>query len=176
MEHDPPCQLTALDMSVLEGMMDRLEAQAQTDTAVARLLRRKLAAVRVRLSDDIDPRVATINSRVAFRVGRGNVETRVLTHGGENALRGSALPISSLHGLALLGLAEGDTIALELADGSTEVLALVRVAHQPEAARVKRKPARFGVISGTRDRHTRASGILKKPDDDNDDDPGPRAA
>lgn len=173
MSHDPPCQLTALDMSVLEGMMDRLEAQARTDTAIARLLRRKLAAVRVRLCDDIDPRVATINSRVEFRVDRGNVETRVLTHGGENALPGSALPISSLHGLALLGLTEGDTITLELADGRTEVLGVVHVAHQPEAARLKRKPVRFGVISGTRDQHRRAGSIPTEPDDD---DPGPRAA
>lgn len=171
MERDPPCQLTALDMSVLEGMMNRIEAQAQADTAVARLLRRKLAAARVRFHDDIDPRVATINSRIEFRVGRGNVETRVLTHGGENALPDSALPISTLHGLALLGLAEGDTIAVESADGRTEVLGVVRVAHQPEAARLKRKPVRFGVITGTRDQ--RGGADEKGPDDE---DPGPRAA
>lgn len=173
MESDPPCRLTALDMSVLEGMMDRLEAQAQTDTTIARLLRRKLAAARVEFRDDIDPRVATINSHIEFRVGRGNVEPCVLTHGGENALPGSALPISTLHGLALLGLAEGDTIAIELADGRTEILGVVRVAHQPEAARLKRKPARFGVISGTRDQHRPAGAIPREPDED---DPGPHAA
>lgn len=173
MDRDPPCQLTALDMSVLEGMMDRLEAQARTDTAVARLLCRKLAAARVRFHDDIDPHVATINSRIEFRVGSGGVETRVLTHGGENALAGSALPISSLHGLALLGLAEGNTITIELANGKTEVLGVVRVAHQPEAARLKKKPVRLGVISGARGHPRRADDVPKKPDDD---DPGPHAA
>lgn len=173
MEHDPPCQLTALDMSVLEGMMDRIEAQGQTDTAVARLLRRKLAAARVRFHDEIDPRVATINSRIEFRVGHGNVETCVLTHGGERALPGSALPISTLRGLALLGLTEGDTIAVESADGGTEVLGVVRVAHQPEAARLERKRPLFQVISGRRDQRPRAHAFPKGPDDD---DPGPSAA
>lgn len=173
MERDPPCQLTALDMSVLEGMMDRLVSQARADSAFSRLLRRKLAAARVRFHDDIDPHIATINSRIEYRVDSGDVETGVLTHGGENALAGSALPVSSFHGLALLGLAEGDEITIELADGRTEVLGVVRVAHQPEAARLKRKPVRFGVISGARERHRRADDVPKKPDDD---DPGPRAA
>ncbi len=169
MESDPPCQLTALDMGVLEGMMDRLESQAAADSDIARLLRRKLTAARVRLCDDIDPCVATINSRIEFRVDRGIVETCVLTHGGERALPDSALPIASLRGLALLGLAEGDTIAIQRADGRTEVLGVVRVAHQPEAARLKRRPARFGIIDGGRRSRTGNLG----PEDD---DPGPRAA
>ncbi len=169
MASDPLCQLTALDMGVLEGMMDRLEAQAAADSDIARLLRRKLAAARVRLCDDIDPFVATINSRVEFHVDHGPIETGVLTHGGERALPGSALPISSLRGMALLGLAEGDTIAIELADGRTEVLGVVRVAHQPEAARLKRRP-RFGIIDGGRNHRNYT------PIGSEDDDPGPHAA
>lgn len=171
MENDPPCQLTALDMSVLEGMMDRLETRAAADSDITHLLRRKLAAARVRLCDDIDANIATINSRIEFRVNHGKVETGVLTHGGEHALPGSALPISSLRGLALLGLAEGDTIVIALGDGRTEILGVVRVAHQPEAARLERRPPRFGVIDGGGGRHR--GGISNGPKDD---DPGPHAA
>lgn len=142
MPYGAPCQLTAKDVSVLEGMLDRLEAREQRNTALARLLHRKLAAARIRFRDDIDPRVATINSRIQFRIGSGPIEACVLTHGGENALPGTALPISSLHGLALLGLMEGDAIAVEAADGRIDILHVVCVVHQPEAARLRSNRAR----------------------------------
>lgn len=171
MEHDPPCQLTTLDMSVLEGMMDRPEARASP--AIARLLRHKLASARVCIRDDIDPRVATINSRVQYAVGNGPVETCVLTHGGENALPGTALPISGIHGMALLGLMEGDTIAVEMGDGTTDVLRVVRIEHQPEAARRRSQRPRLTLISGTRAQRKRTG---NQPGGPEDDDPGPRAA
>lgn len=173
MPNNPPCQLTAKDLSVLEGMMDRLKAQSQADSAMARLLSRKLAAARICLRDDIDPRIATINSRIQFRIGGGSIETCVLTHGGENALPGTALPISSLYGLALLGLMEGDTIAVEGADAKSDVLHLVRVLHQPEAARLRNHRTGLRLIHGAQTRHSRAGEISAGPDDD---DPGPYAA
>ena len=174
MRYDTPCQLTAKDFSVLEGMMDRLEDQALQSAAVKRLLRRKLTAARVRFGDDIDPRVATINSRIEYQIGDGRIETRVLTHGGENALPGTALPISSLHGLALLGLTDGDTIAVETGDGETDVLRVVRIVHQPEAARVRRRgPSLRVVTTGARitRRHAKESAAASE-----DDDRGPSAA
>jgi len=169
----PLCQLTALDMSVLEGMMDRLAAQAQTETDMARLLRRKLAAARMRFRDDIDPRIATINSRIQFRVGSGNLETCVLTHGGENALPGTALPVSTLFGLALLGLMEGESIAVDGADGKRDVLHVVRVIHQPEAASRSNTRAGLKLVHCGEPHGSRASEFADGPEDD---DPGPRAA
>jgi regulator of nucleoside diphosphate kinase len=168
MSDDTPCHLTAKDVSVLEAMMDRPEAMASP--AIARLLRRKLASARVCIRDDIDPRVATINSRIQYAVGSGPAETCVLTHGGERALPGTALPISGLHGLALLGLMEGDAIAVDMGNGGTNVLRLVRIEHQPEAARRRFGRPRLAVIAGV--------GIQSRRSDDNpeDDDPGPRAA
>jgi regulator of nucleoside diphosphate kinase len=173
MRDDTRSQLTAKDISVLEGMMDRLEAQAQAQAAIKRLLRRKLATARICFSDDIDPRVATINSRVEFRIGSGSAETRVLTHGGESALRGAALPISSLHGLALLGLMEGDAITVETADGRTDVLSIIRVVHQPEAARLRNERVGLRLIDGAQARGRRTEDVREGPEDD---DPGPSAA
>jgi regulator of nucleoside diphosphate kinase len=171
MRDDTPCHLTAKDVSVLEGMTDRIEAQARP--AMMRLLQRKLASARVFIRDDIDPRVATINSRIQYLVGDGPVETCVLTHGGENALPGTALPVSDLHGLALLGLMEGDAIAVEIEGGRTDVLHVVRIEHQPEAARQESRHPGFAVTAGASTAR-RESGLL--PAEPDDDDPGPRAA
>jgi regulator of nucleoside diphosphate kinase len=168
MNDDTPCHLTAKDVSVLEAMMDRPEVMESP--AITRLLHRKLASARVCIRDDIDPRVATINSRIQYAVGASPAEMCVLTHGGENALPGMALPISGLHGLALLGLTEGDAIAVDMGSGKTDVLRLVRIEHQPEAARRKFGRPRLAVVAGAR--------IQSRRPDDNpeDDDPGPRAA
>ncbi len=178
MNSDTPCQLTAKDFSVLEGMMDRLEAQALADAAIARLLRRKLATARICFRDDVDPRVATINSRIQLRVGEGSAETRVLTHGGESALPGTALPISSLRGLAVLGLMEGDTISVEGTDGKSEVLHVVRVVHQPEAARLTNPRGGLRLVSGTLTESGRADEISARATSEGPegDDPGPSAA
>lgn len=175
MRDDTPCHLTAKDVSVLEGMMRRIEAQARP--AMMRLLQRKLASARICIRDDIDPRVATINSRIRYRVAEGPVETCVLTHGGESALPGTALPVSDLHGLALLGLMEGDAIAVEMEGGQVDVLRIVRIEHQPEAARQQSARPRFAVLTGTvtgARTARRASGSV--PGGSDDDDPGPRAA
>ena len=173
MGDDTPCQLTAKDVSVLEGMMDRLVDQQRAHSAIARLLRRKLASARIRFRDEIDPRVATINSRVRFAIGSSPAETRVLTHGGENALPGTALPISSVHGLALLGLMEGDTIAVEMSEGRTDVLRIVRIEHQPEAARLRNQCSGFKIVGRPHAQHRLVDAIPEGPEDD---DPGPRAA
>lgn len=171
MRDDTPCRLTAKDVSVLEGMVDRIKAQSRP--AMMRLLQRKLASARVFIRDDIDPRVATINSRIQYLVGDGPVETCVLTHGGENALPGTALPVSDLHGLALLGLMEGDAIAVEIEGGRIDVLHVVRIEHQPEAARQESRHPGFTVTADASIAR-RGSGLL--PGEPDDDDPGPHAA
>ncbi len=168
MHADTPCHLTAKDVSVLEAMLDRPEVMASP--ALAHLLDRKLAAAHVCMRDDIDPRVATINSRIQYAVGSSPAETCVLTHGGESALPGTALPIASLHGLALLGLMEGDMIAVDMGNGRTDVLHLVRIERQPEAARRRNERPRLAVVMGTPQQARWAA------DNPEDDDPGPRAA
>jgi regulator of nucleoside diphosphate kinase len=100
-----------------------------------RLLRRKLATATIVLPEDIAFQVATINSRVEYRIDNGRTECCVLVHGEDNASRGLTLPISTLRGLALLGLATGDSIPIERPDGRIETVFLEHVAYQPEGAR-----------------------------------------
>jgi regulator of nucleoside diphosphate kinase len=171
MSRNTPCQLTTKDVSLLECVLDRLDDRPEADAALARLLRHKLATARICFRDDIDPRVVTLNSRVEYRVGNGGTETRVLTLGGEVGLTDIALPISDLRGLALLGLMEGHSIAIETSAGKQDVIHVLRIIHQPEAARLSRQKTEFTVITNL------AAGMARsRRHEPEDDDPGPRAA
>lgn len=143
----PACQLTTKDLAILEGLLEMLAADPVGNGAMVQLLRHKLTVATISFREDIDPRVATINSRVEFQTDDGPVDTRTLTYGGENALPGATLRVSTLRGLALLGLMEGQTIAIERPDGGVETLRLVRIAHQPEAARRARTDAHLAAAA-----------------------------
>ena len=128
----PRCCVTAKDFTILENMIKRTPPYNEE---LLRLLRRKLATATVLLPEDIAPRIATLNSRVEYRIGGGRTECCVLVHGEDNASRGLTLPISTLRGLALLGLATGDSVSIERPDGRIETVFLENVAYQPESAR-----------------------------------------
>lgn len=177
------CQLTPKDHAILETMLER---HAATGDAIAPMLRRKLAAARVVFSDEIDPDVVTLNSRVAFSVDGGMADTRIVVQGMLRGFVGLTIPISVPRGLALLGLSAGEEAVVDCADGATERLLVEEVLFQPEAARHGRRqrpmvpivpPRRFPVLvysngaceplgDGPKIRHTSANG----------DDPGPSAA
>jgi regulator of nucleoside diphosphate kinase len=127
-----PCQLTAKDHSILEMLLARSVGHDET---YLQLLRRKLSAARIVFEDAIGPQVATINSRVDFTVDGSFADNRILIHGKDNIFPGLTLPITTLRGLALLGMTAGETITIERADGRTEALRLEWVSHQPEASR-----------------------------------------
>lgn len=127
-----PCQLTAKDHSILETLLAR---SVSHDATYLQLLHRKLSAARIVSEDAIGPQVATINSRVEFTVDGGFADNRILILGKDNIFPGLTLPITTLRGLALLGMAAGETVTIERADGRTEELRLGWVSHQPEASR-----------------------------------------
>jgi len=128
----PRCCVTTKDFTILENMIKRTPPY---DEGLLRLLRRKLATATIVLPEDIAPRVATLNSRIEYRIDGGRTERCVLVHGEDNASRGLTLPISTLRGLALLGLAAGDSVSIERPDGRIETVLLENVAYQPEDAR-----------------------------------------
>lgn len=128
------CILTTKDFTILEIMLDRL---AERDGLMGRLLRNKLASAIVMLRDDIPPDVATLNSRLRFRVD-DTIDTRVLSHAPMGSPVGMFLPITAPRGLALLGLRENGRIAVETAEGRPEELILEKVLFQPEAERAER--------------------------------------
>jgi regulator of nucleoside diphosphate kinase len=133
--------------------------------------------------DDIPPDVATLSSRVIFTVDGREPDTRVLSHDRMTSPVGLFLPITTPRGLALLGLAAGQTFRLAKPDGGEERIVLEAVAYQPEAAKrekdalarlttpaARRSALRVipGAFSGRPTVQTARSGDI--------DDPGPSAA
>jgi len=185
MSSTPCCHLTAKDFSILEVI---LQSGVNTDEAFLRLLRRKLSTATVVFQDDIDADIATVNSLVDYTVGRRTSDSRILTYGGEDAFTGMTLPITTLHGLALLGLTAGDGIVIESTDGTREEIRLNRVSFQPEADRRERSLQRAAagagadpgapstVVTFAGAHKSRQKTSTEEPVDPDDDDPGPRAA
>lgn len=171
--------LTTKDFTILEAMCDN--PLGRHDLLVP-LLRRKIGKAIVVFRDDLPDGIASINSRVSFRVNGGEIDTRVISTGQVTAPVGMFLPITTLRGLALLGLVEGQNILVPNADGVDERILLEKVEYQPEASRRERqmlgqspvtqgKPLLRVVTGGISQAHRL---VLVAPD--GYDDPGPAAA
>ncbi|GGB05900.1 hypothetical protein GCM10011491_37480 [Brucella endophytica] len=178
----PRCQLTTKDFSILEVLLER---DAHHDEAFLRLLRQKLSVATILFQDDIWPDVATINSRVGFTVDGNRTDNRILAYGDDGAVPGLTLPVTTIRGLALLGLTAGETIVIERSDGGSEEVRLDKVCHQPQANRKDRlnqqtpTNATLGQQSSVLAFEARRKPTPVNPEpriDPDDDDPGPRAA
>ena len=132
MTHDQICRLTTKDYTILEVMLERCLGR---DDPMAALLREKLSKAVVTFREDIPSDVVTLSSRVRFRVNEAPAETRIVSHDEMRGLVGSVVSITNPRGLALLGLAEGQSMTIGRADGTTETLAVEAVVYQPEAAK-----------------------------------------
>ena len=181
------CQLTIKDYTILEAMLERHPACGDTFSI---FLQRKISSAVVVFREDIPATVVTLSSRVAYRVNDGPAETRIVAHDEMRGLVGMLLPITNPRGLALLGLAEGQSITIPAADGSLETLTVHEVVYQPEAARRERLKLAGGAAPGPwrlggpvlRVVH-RSDGLQDKAEnkvmaafDTGFDDPGPSAA
>lgn len=178
--------LTAKDFTILETLLDR---SANRDDFFLRLLREKLSTVMVAFHEDLDPQVATINSRIDFTANGQRSKNQILTYGGEDAYPDRCLSITSLRGLALLGLMRGETIVVESSGDKVETITLDAVLYQPEAEDRKNRLRRetlpkaetttgveVPVISFALHRKNIPERLIKEPINPDDDDPGPRAA
>ena len=124
--------LTEKDFAILEAMLARRQALGDP---LAPLIEHKLGEAVVVRGEAIDADIATLNSRVAFRVDALPVEERILVrHEGRGAV-GRGLPIDTRRGLAILGMAVGRTTLVRRRDGGQETLSLEKILYQPEAAR-----------------------------------------
>lgn len=138
-------QLTTKDYSTIEVMLERYEGRDETMTAI---LRQKIAKAVVMFPGDIPSDVVTLGSRVTFRVNDDPAQTRNVADDGA-AEADAVLSIGTPRGVALLGLAEGERVTIFNEDGSIETLAVLEVAHQPEAAaRSGERPARADTRGG----------------------------
>ena len=124
--------LTTKDFAVLEVMLMRRRAFADP---IVPMLEGKLAESSVVSVGAVEPEVATLSSRVVFRVDDGPAETRTLLQGEASAPVGSGLPVGTWRGLCLLGMTAGQSALVERPDGRSERILLEDVAYQPEAAR-----------------------------------------
>jgi regulator of nucleoside diphosphate kinase len=131
------CRLTSKDFSILEVMLERRIA---SEDRILPLLKCKLANASVVVVDSIEADVATLNSRVVFRINGAPAETRTLVQNDVRGTVGTDLPVTTLRGLALLGLKEGQSAMVELATGETQLIRLEKVLYQPEAARRRFAP------------------------------------
>jgi regulator of nucleoside diphosphate kinase len=171
---NPSCRLTTKDYAILETMLERCR---EPGSAYAKLLRRKLSGAGIWLSADIPPDVVTINSRVLFRANDGPAQTRIVAQSAVRGVVGMLLPVTTLRGLALLGLAGGESIEIDPPDAPATVLTVVEVIYQPEAAhreaqRLNASPVRPSL----RLVYSAATPVDAMAEDRNDDDPGPSAA
>jgi regulator of nucleoside diphosphate kinase len=173
-----PCRLTTKDRAILETMLERCR---EPHGEYAALLRRKLAGARLWLGGDIPAGVVTMNSRVIFRVDGGPLQTRIVAQSPVVGMVGLLLPVTSLRGLALLGLAEGESIRLGTGEASV-CLTVEAVAYQPEAAqreaeRQREHRPRLRLVHDAGHGPApafRPAFAMRGPD--GDDDPGPSAA
>ena len=130
------CILTTKDFTILEVMRDRCLGR---DDPLTPILRRKLEAATVTFREDVPANVATLSSRVTFSVNGRDPDTRVLSHDRMTSPVGMFLPVTTLRGLALLGLTEGQEFVFTDGDGDVVRVRLETVHYQPEAARRERE-------------------------------------
>ncbi len=119
--------------STFRFLEPKLDDTTHHDDAYLRLLRNKLSNTVILSPMEFPPEVATINSRINFSVDNKLLETRVLVRNTAIEVFGLHLPITTLRGLALLGLTTGDAIEVTRSDGTLEVIYLAKVCYQPEA-------------------------------------------
>lgn len=168
MSNIPSCYLTMKDFAVLESLVE----SDISDFAFLRLLRRKLTSATIVFEDDLDDAVAAIGRRVEFQIDGAVIDSCILSNDEGAAQSRLKLPITTMRGLALLGLCAGTSITIERADGGGERLHLSKVYRGP-ARRAAAHEVRTSVVAldGSTQR-SRAVPI----DPDDDDDPGPQAA
>ncbi|MEO3997743.1 nucleoside-diphosphate kinase [Mesorhizobium sp. CAU 1732] len=174
MSHTASCRLTIQDHSILDTW---LHTSVDPDDPLADLLRKKLAAASIWSNEDIAPTIVTLDSRISYRIDGGPADIRIISLKEAYGPVGFVLPATSLRGLALIGLDEGESFDLML-NGKIRSLSVVEVHYQPEAAN---REARH--LSAVRPRPARphlrlvhsADITFRSPANDHDD-PGPSAA
>jgi regulator of nucleoside diphosphate kinase len=173
------CILTTKDFTILEVMQDRCRG----DDPLSMILKRKIDTALVVFRDDVPGDVATLSSRVTFSMDGRDPDTRVLSPERMTSPVGMFLPITTLRGLSLLGLSEGQDFVLTDPEGLEERIILEKVQYQPEAARREKETAAGRTVPARRKPllklirgafHDRPR--LEPAGFDGFDDPGPSAA
>lgn len=132
MSHNRPITLTTADRLIVEGMLNCEDGHTGPR---AFALRRKLEGATIVSPEEIPVDVATLSSRVKFRVDDGDAEERTLVASHAEELLGLTLLAWTSRGLALLGMSAGQQARILRLDGTPETITLEAVLYQPEAQR-----------------------------------------
>lgn len=170
---EPHCQLTTSDHTTLQSMLERYRGPRGP---YLQLLEQKVRDSSICFRADVPPDVVTIDTRLAYLVDGVRKGPHQLVHGDDaESLPPFALSIRTVRGLALLGLAEGDSIVVELGADIRETLTVEEILSRPQAGTEMHDASKAdppNVVS-FRPRHRAGFNTGTNPDDD---DPGPRAA
>jgi regulator of nucleoside diphosphate kinase len=174
------CILTTKDFTIIEVMHDRCLGSGDP---LAPILKRKIETALVVFREDVPVNVATLSSRLTFRIDGKAPDTRILSHDRMNSSVGLFLPITNPRGLALLGLTEGQSFLVTDHEGREERVVLEKVKYQPEAARRERQalasipaPEQRGPVLKVIRGKFHEKPHLAPVGSDGFDDPGPSAA
>jgi regulator of nucleoside diphosphate kinase len=100
------------------------------------LLARELKRTIVMDDNRIPSNVATMRSRVEFRIeGTGLMQIATLVYPGEGHMFEDAISVLTPLGSAILGLSEGQSISYASPNGTPVEVTILRILHQPEADR-----------------------------------------
>ncbi len=108
-------QLTVRDFARLERLA---RPEMRPDAPPARDLLALLDEARIVRTGCLPPGVAALGSRVIFAAGEAEPQARVLMLPGPRARAAWALPVSSPHGLALLGRRAGAEVTVRREEGT----------------------------------------------------------
>lgn len=164
-------KITPRDLGILETMADRGIGGSEMLTGA---IRRKLQLAQIVFADDLPANVVTLGTRVAFRIDEQPAQEGTLVTVEQYVPGQDHVSIASLRGVAMLGLAEGNCLEVELEEG-TETLAIIQVLSQPEAERKNRGGGQGLRLVSSREGSAETA-PLRRPIYPSDDDPGPSAA
>ena len=131
----PPIVVTRSDYQRLSDLAD---AAMQNASAAGEELAAELDRARIVEADEIAPDVVTMHARFTFRDdSHGTTRTISLVYPGEENVDEGRISILTPMGAALLGLSEGQSIALEGRDGARRSITVLELLSQPHGAELE---------------------------------------
>lgn len=143
------CILTSRDYTLLEAWLIRAaESELEIDPVLIALVRAKLAAARIVLSQDLEPDRARGGSRVLYALDGSPPVEQLLGHWRPDAVTENILPITSILGICLLGMKARQRVPLVRSDGSLAGVWLEAVIPHTGVARADRQPTADRPVEG----------------------------
>ena len=129
------------EITVAKGDLGKLDAVLARHSPIrswkaVEILVRELLRANIVDEREIPAHVVTMGSRVEFREAENAISTvATLVYPGDAGLYEDAVSVLTPIGAILLGLSEGQSMRYPGPDGKPKTISVMKVLHQPEAAR-----------------------------------------